>query len=235
MIVSGTSNLSEESEDEVDNFETEIRDKYSKKYKLLLERCEILQQDNERLVHRIQQVRKILHRARRERKFLMDRLDLHGDNWRNIPFPLELDEPLGVSTAIAKPEKLHLQKNVERTPSGKTIEKSSRKSTPSSTCSSASKRKNAKSGEKGERDPNAPKRPANPFFQFCQEQRPLVMEQKVGEAETSKQELTRQLASKWNTLPPEDKKVYYDMYEKSKEKYAAEMQVYSSRAKIPGD
>lgn len=35
----------------------------------------------------------------------------------------------------------------------------------------------------------------------------LGLEQKSGEAEPSKQELTRQLASKWNTLPPEDKKV----------------------------
>jgi len=77
---------------------------------------------------------------------------------------------------------------------------------------SGTKRKTGKSTEKAERDPNAPKRPANPFFQFCQEQRPIVMErlgmeQKCGEAEPSKQELTRQLASKWNTLPPEDKKV----------------------------
>ena len=29
--------------------------------------------------------------------------------------------------------------------------------------------------------------------------------------------------------------VYYDMYEKSKEKYAVEMQLYSSRVKPPGD
>jgi hypothetical protein len=35
----------------------------------------------------------------------------------------------------------------------------------------------------------------------------LGLEQKSGESEPSKQELTRQLASKWNTLPPEDKKV----------------------------
>ncbi|GFG40034.1 hypothetical protein Cfor_02837 [Coptotermes formosanus] len=29
--------------------------------------------------------------------------------------------------------------------------------------------------------------------------------------------------------------VYYDMYEKSKEKYAVEMQLYSSRTKPSGD
>ncbi|KAL3273691.1 hypothetical protein HHI36_015121 [Cryptolaemus montrouzieri] len=84
------------------------------------------------------------------------------------------------------------------------------------------KRKSAKS----EKDPNAPKRPSNPFFQFCQEQRPILMEElnsnlKPGEVEPTKQELTRQLAVKWKTLSVNDKRVYVDMYEKSKEKYAA--------------
>lgn len=39
-------------------------------------------QDNERLVHRIQQVYKYTRQVRKERKFLMDRLDNYGDNWR---------------------------------------------------------------------------------------------------------------------------------------------------------
>ena len=59
----------------------------------------------------------------------------------------------------------------------------------------------------GKADPNAPKRPANPFFQFCQEQRPRVMERLAGEPEPSKQELTRQLATTWKSLTSEDKKV----------------------------
>lgn len=72
------------------------------------------------------------------------------------------------------------------------------------------KRKNART----EKDPNAPKRPSNPFFQFCQEQRQIMMEQlnselKPGEAELSKQELTRQLAIKWKSLSVPDKKVIY--------------------------
>lgn len=76
------------------------------------------------------------------------------------------------------------------------------------------KKKPTKS-EKPERDPNAPKRPANPFFQFCQEQRTIVMERlnselKPGEPEPSKQELTRQLAIKWKTLTSEDKQVSLD-------------------------
>lgn len=76
----------------------------------------------------------------------------------------------------------------------------------------STKRKSTKN-EKGEKDPNAPKRPANPFFQFCQEQRQVLMEQltselKPGEVEPSKQELTRQLAIKWRSLSGLDKQVY---------------------------
>ncbi|KDR09064.1 non-histone protein 10 isoform X2 [Zootermopsis nevadensis] len=238
MIVSGSNNLSYDSDDEVEKNEV---DTYRRKYQLLLERCEVLQQDNERLVHRIQQVRKMLWRSRKERKFLMDRLDQHGDNWRNVQLPIPLDEPLNIPTTT-KPDKNQHQKLGAGTTakSASSVEKGGRKITSTTVASSGTKRKSGKSADKPERDPNAPKRPANPFFQFCQEQRPIVMErlgleQKSGEAEPSKQELTRQLASKWNTLPPEDKKIYYDMYEKSKEKYAVEMQIYSNRTKPPNE
>ena len=62
-----------------------------------------------------------------------------------------------------------------------------------------------------EKDPNAPKRPANPFFQFCQEQRPIVLDSMIasGIREPSKQELTKQLAANWNVLSRKDKKVGY--------------------------
>jgi hypothetical protein len=42
MIVSGSNNLSDDSDDEVEN--TEAVDTYRRKYQLLLERCEVLQQ-----------------------------------------------------------------------------------------------------------------------------------------------------------------------------------------------
>lgn len=64
-----------------------------------------------------------------------------------------------------------------------------------------------KSNEK--KDPNLPKRPANPFFRFCQEQRPIVLDQIImsGEGEPTKQDLTKRLAITWNTMPNNDKKV----------------------------
>jgi hypothetical protein len=43
MIVSGTNNLSDDSDDEIENGEV---DTYRRKYQLLLERCEVLQQVN---------------------------------------------------------------------------------------------------------------------------------------------------------------------------------------------
>ncbi|XP_046402382.1 transcription factor SOX-6 [Ischnura elegans] len=229
--------MSDETEDEIDDVEV---DPYCRKFHILLERCTAMQQDNERLVNRIQRVRKMLRRARKERKFLMARLDKHGDSWRNVPLSLHLAEepPVLIPQTHKNPEPNKLSPQVkassstsstvnsEKTPRGKG---GTGGGTPSS-----SKRKN-KDGK--DRDPSAPKRPANPYFQFCQEQRPLVSEQytNIGsgqEADLSKQELTKLLASRWNSLTNDDKKVYYDKYEKQKEKYSADMQMYSSRPKF---
>ncbi|XP_046465957.1 uncharacterized protein [Neodiprion pinetum] len=196
--------MSDESEYEM---ETEEYDVYKRKYQLLLERCEILQQDNERLVYRIQKVRKLLRHTRKEKKFLIGRLDQHGDKWREAP--MGVLEENSVSQATPKQEK-----------GSKSTANHQKEDKPKK----ATKRKGGKA------DPNAPKRPANPFFQFCQEQRPRVMERLAGEPEPSKQELTRQLATTWKSLTSEDKKVYYDMYERSKEKYVAEMQIYNKKS-----
>ncbi|XP_035743044.1 non-histone protein 10-like isoform X2 [Vespa mandarinia] len=175
--------MSDESEYDA---EPEEFDVYKRKYQLLLDRCEILQQENER--------------------FLIDRLDQHGDRWREAP--MGVLEENSVFQATLKQEK-----------GTKAMPNNSKEDKPKK----GTKRKGAKT------DPNAPKRPANPFFQFCQEQRPRVMERLAGEPEPSKQELTRQLATTWKSLSSEDKKVYYDMYERSKEKYVAEMQIYNKK------
>ncbi|KAK6623788.1 hypothetical protein RUM44_010644 [Polyplax serrata] len=73
--------MSDDSEDEGGG-ESREEMVYRRKYQMLLERCEVLQQDNERLVHRIQQVYKYTRQVRKEKKFLINRLDNYGDNWR---------------------------------------------------------------------------------------------------------------------------------------------------------
>lgn len=117
-------------------------------------------------------------------RFLIDRLDQHGDRWREAP--MGVLEENNVFQVTPKPEK------ATKATAHNSKEEKTKKGT---------KRKGAKT------DPNAPKRPANPFFQFCQEQRPRVMERLAGEPEPSKQELTRQLATTWKSLSSEDKKV----------------------------
>ncbi|KOX77339.1 hypothetical protein WN51_09661 [Melipona quadrifasciata] len=199
--------MSDESEYDVEPEEFDI---YKRKYQLLLDRCEVLQQENERLVYRIQHVRKLLKRTRKEKKlvqflgyilnastnslvvcfsnnnkFLIDRLDQHGDRWREAP--MGVLEENNVFQMTPKPEK------GPKVTAHNSKEEKTKKGT---------KRKGAKT------DPNAPKRPANPFFQFCQEQRPRVMERLAGEPEPSKQELTRQLATTWKSLSRRQKGLY---------------------------
>ncbi|XP_015182471.1 PREDICTED: non-histone protein 10 [Polistes dominula] len=199
--------MSDESEYDI---EPEVFDVYKRKYQMLLDRCEILQQENERLVFRIQKVRKLLKRTRKEKKFLIDRLDQHGDRWREAPMGVLEENSVFQST-------FKQEKGTKAAPNNSKEDKPKK----------VTKRKGTKA------DPNAPKRPANPFFQFCQEQRPRVMERLAGDPEPSKQELTRQLATTWKSLSSEDKKVYYDMYERSKEKYVAEMQIYNKKTEDP--
>ncbi|KAB0793462.1 hypothetical protein PPYR_13082 [Photinus pyralis] len=195
-------------------------DIYYQKYKLLLERCEAVQKHNQQLVYRLQQVKKITHNHYEAVKMLKQRLkDLYQEDWTVIPKE-ELDEESETSMhsnlkfAVQIKEERHSDHEKEKV-------KGAKKGT---------KRKCGKS----DRDPKAPKRPSNPFFQFCQEQRQILMEQlnaelKPGEAELTKQELTRQLAIKWKSLTALDKKIYVDMYEKSKEKYAVEMSEYNMK------
>ncbi|XP_045478257.1 high mobility group protein B3-like [Harmonia axyridis] len=211
--------ISDESENDVLFEDNNEHDVYYKKYKLLLEECAEIQKSNEILVFRIQEVSKIVKKRHKEVKFFKNRLLQHyGEDWSLIPNTDIVKEEFhtGKPSLPVKADKIKEEKfdDYEEKP-----EKSkNRKSV---------KRKSVKT----EKDPNAPKRPSNPFFQFCQEQRPILMEElnsnlKPGEAEPSKQELTRQLALRWKTLSVNDKRVYVDMYEKSKEKYAAEMTEY---------
>ncbi|KAJ8957422.1 hypothetical protein NQ318_004902 [Aromia moschata] len=215
--------MSDESENDgvyVDNQENDL---YYKKYKLLLEECSQLQRANEILVFRIQEVNKITKRRLKDVRFFKEKLlKNYDEDWTVIPnLDLGLDDEddkrsvahLMLKDKI-KEEKIEEDEKPEKV---KTVKK-------------AMKRKSVKA----EKDPNAPKRPSNPFFQFCQEQRQILMEQinaelKPGEVEPTKQELTRQLAIKWKTLSVPDKKVYVDRYERSKEKYAAEMEEYNMK------
>ncbi|XP_026752292.1 uncharacterized protein LOC113512590 [Galleria mellonella] len=204
------SNISDDSDDMVSlPSEEEI---YRRKYQLLLERCEVLQQDNERIINRIHEAKKITKRYRKDVKLLVERLDRHGDPFRTASVEVEV-KPEVVSRPARPAPKTQSSK-----PADKQNSAGGKKPGP--------KRKSK--ADKPERDPNAPKKPCNAFFQFCQEQRPLVVAEANSEmgSEPSKQEVTRQLASRWRSLTNEEKRVYVAMFERSKEKYAEEMSAY---------
>ncbi|XP_022916689.1 FACT complex subunit SSRP1-like [Onthophagus taurus] len=220
--------LTSESETDGQFPEAEQNDLYSKKYKLLAERCIDIQKRNQKLAFRIQEVNKITKKRHQQVQFIKERLFTeHGEDWAVIPKYYDLNlatdddeeevknhKPIGGHSRVVHKNREEKREEHEKP---KIVKK-------------APKRKTTKA----EKDPNAPKRPSNPFFQFCQEQRQLLMEQiiselKPGESEPTKQELTRQLAIKWKSLNANDKQVYVDMYERSKEKYAAEMTEYNMK------
>lgn len=184
---------SEESEDDVSEYHL-----YRRKYYLLLERCEAIQLENERIVSRVQHVHKLILKYRKQRGIIVKHLDQHGDNWREASFILDLRTRNPPNESNDKPKVLK------------------------------------KKSEKPSRDPNAPKRPANPFFQFCQEQRTLLIDTqtKMGpqSSDLTKQEITKELARKWNNLSFDERKIYYEKYEQSKIKYKADCEEYKAKS-----
>ncbi|KOB58215.1 TCF3 fusion partner-like protein, partial [Operophtera brumata] len=164
-------------------------DIYRRKYQLLLERCEVLQQDNDRLIHRIHASKKTTKRFQKDIQLLVERLDSHEDPFRTMP----VDEPDTVTKPrpVMKPQAAPKQADKQNTTGAK---------------KQATKRKSK--ADRPEKDPNAPKKPCNAFFQFCQEQRPLVIAKTNSEngIDPSKQEVTRQLAHRWRSLTSDEKR-----------------------------
>ncbi|GBN92501.1 hypothetical protein AVEN_247053-1 [Araneus ventricosus] len=76
---------------------------YERKYYALLHRCDLVKQSNERLVNRIYYVKKLLRRRKKERKFLMDRLDSYGDDYMSVAQSL-FSEMVGDSSPTRTPQ-----------------------------------------------------------------------------------------------------------------------------------
>ncbi|KAG1676019.1 Non-histone protein 10 [Nymphon striatum] len=225
---------SAESDDNLDDFPKD--DPYENKYYALLRRCDAIQQSNERLVNRIQRARKLNYKALRDRSWLLARLDKYNDDYRRA-FELETKK---ISIKQESNDEISSIVSSQVSP-GSQPKKVKGSSQPSTNCHSTDDKgepqpkapvKRKVKHEKTERDPNAPKRPANPFLLFCQENRSTVLEQMQKETheDVSHQHLTKELAQNWNGLASDNKKVYYEKYDKEKERYEKEMQIYSSAA-----
>ncbi|KAL8616535.1 hypothetical protein ACOMHN_036567 [Nucella lapillus] len=62
------------------------------KYFSLRKRCEQLQQSNEKLVNRVQHVKKLMKRYKRDKRYLINRLDDHDDGFREAQVPVMWEE-----------------------------------------------------------------------------------------------------------------------------------------------
>ncbi|XP_041367658.1 FACT complex subunit SSRP1-like [Gigantopelta aegis] len=208
---------------------------FLKKYFSLRKKCEQIQQANEKLVNRIQHVKKLIKRTKRERRYLASRLDEHGDNFREVQVPVMWEEDK-VLYNILRPPPPYPSSGSEAEPNavkGKALSsiqpllQAHGMNDATAQSSSAGKSKKIKSEK--DKDPLAPKKPANAFLLFKQQQKPVVQEEYFQEykEDIAPHELMKRLAMKWNTLPSDKKKVYHSMYECDKERYDREMLEYS--------
>lgn len=206
------------------------------KYLCLRRRCEQIQLNNERLVNRLQHIRKTIKKMKKERRFLMNKLDEHGDNYKETMLSHVWEE-----SQIFDASSAPLSESTSSMTSATAGAAAASLSVPDSTnvdpaASPASTSKTKKIKTEKEKDPNAPKKPANAFFMFCQQQRANIQEVflKENDEEISHQEMTKRLAIEWNGLPQEKKKVYYELYEKEKERYEQEMKEYAGSSRGDG-
>ncbi|KAK8392787.1 hypothetical protein O3P69_014904 [Scylla paramamosain] len=188
--------------------ENGTEDKYYKKYNAILRRCSGVQKENEMLVNRVHLVKKMVQRLRRERRYLMEELDRRGDNYRSLPLTIAIEED---EKSFALPQTSSLPALGRPRSSGSSLN---------------SRRQPQVKRERVERDTPAPspKRPSNAFLHFCQEQREAATAHHLHQTGRmpDKKQLTRQLASRWNALPDDDKKMYVEKYERDKERYSGD-------------
>lgn len=196
--------------------ENGMEDKYYKKYNAILRRCSGVQKENEMLVNRVYLVKKMVQRLRRERRYLMEELDRRGDNYRSLPLTIAIEED---EKSFALPQTSSLPALGRPRSSGSSLN---------------SRRQPQVKRERVERDTPAPKRPTNAFLQFCQEQREAATTHHLHQTGRipDKKQLTRQLASRWNALPEDDKKMYVEKYERDKERYSGEKTAWEQKTRV---
>ena len=192
--------------------ETNGSDKYRCKSQLLLQRCQLIRRDNDRLLDLMHQTRSLLNRLQGQQKVLVKRLSRHEPKFRTTRLPLYTEicreaKPVTRAKSSSSASKRAGGKRV-RTGNGKGGMAPSKKAFPS----------------------GLPRKPVNPYLIFCSMQRSAVQEELQVEqkADMNNQELTKALALKWKFLTQDQKELYYRLYEQEKERYDKEMKLFSA-------
>ncbi|KAJ1951431.1 non-histone protein [Linderina macrospora] len=198
----------------------------------LKRQLEELEEYNEVLAVKLYRSQKRLRRMKIERNLLLERLDRtrrFSDSASDSDVPLkdsfpraqisdnDAPDPQPRTAAAGRSRRRQNPASSVATPQQQTPSHSSSVD-PSAAATTTTTRKSTTN-----KDPNAPKRPANAFVLFCQAERPGV---KNASAEMSSGELTRLMSHRWKHMTEDERKPYFEIYDREKLRYEKEMSSY---------
>ncbi|XP_043935478.1 TCF3 fusion partner [Protopterus annectens] len=187
---------------------------YKKKYQVLSRRCKEIEQVNEKLLNRLNQVQKITRRLKKERKFLMRTLQVYGDDYRKAQLTILLEEDGNRGEDILSPvnaenEPLEgestLATHKPRIANSRSAPDSRGSESPSVTDASSAKKKKKL---REEREVSSSRKPSHPFSSVASEhpiQLKLEEDMSCEPGETS-------LTQSWQSSSPVEERVHYSDY-----------------------
>lgn len=200
VVVNGVTNV----ENGISELEDDVKNVGKADCDALYKECLKVQIQNAKYAEKLRRIRKVIRRIQKERRFLLKKLEGFGDNYQLAKLKYIEDEELKVQEALEQDDQ---------------------------ECQIKESKKSNKKKIKVKRLQNAPKKPSNAFLMFCQKNRSVVQAEhlKQNKNEITRQEMTRKLAEIWKETTTENKKTYYEMYEKDKARYAQEMKDFESQ------
>ncbi|CAG8515512.1 10476_t:CDS:2 [Paraglomus brasilianum] len=204
--------------------------KYRRKYKELKKKIREMEEDNEKITLKLTRAKKNIQRLRIERSFLFERLEqtqpLNDSESEQSSRALQVESEDDLSSVSSKEDDTGVKRGdgVEHKDLVEFTEKplQDASQTEEGTAEEVPTGGNNKR-RRAHKDPNAPKRPRNAFLMYCQIEREQAKEEN---ANKGFQDVTRILSQRWKDLVPEEKKKYFDMYNKEKQRYEREMSSY---------
>lgn len=154
---------------------------------------------------KIREVRRLIRRCLKERKFLMNRLDKYGDPYKSIPIvtPLERD-----SRRINPNDNDEAEQSTSVTETVGGEPKKRKRRLPGNPVGRPKKPRSEDSKSEKEDIP-VPKRPQNPYHIYCQEQMSIVKREflRLHNLNLGKRELGNVLAQRWSDMTELNKQV----------------------------
>ncbi|KAI8992025.1 hypothetical protein BDF20DRAFT_847828 [Mycotypha africana] len=189
----------------------------------LKKRYREVETENDLLQEKLHKARKNIKRLRLERSLLLERLEKgYTLSSNNEDSDTNSDEFL--ESGSHHHHKVHHYSLLNNKPNANNIKPNSASSSVlySSNNSKPTTTTVIKPPKK-KKDPNAPKGPGNVFFLYCRFERDKIKDENPDE---SVGDVTKILAHKWRALPKEEKKFYYDIFNKEMREYEEAMKTY---------